>query len=305
VLSVNGVVVDRAPNIWVDAGGTVSCAFATRFQSLGAKALRVTVETDPIVEFDAGNNMGETAVTVVPLPVQMTYRAEALQHTGRVTERYVSTYDNVVDDYHATYTLDREWNEQSQSAWIFASAPVGVTFPLDRLALSMIADGKTVDTRSYSEMAGGTPFGDAVTGGTCGQNGDASFGFVVCTYHDGAAVWTTVYYNQNYAGTVTYESVELTVVTTPAGTVPGTPGYFRNGDAWGSFKEWKRTLGFSIDLTDGLYTLLAAPTLMLWDNAYGTSSKPCKVTDVEFGKVTECRDIHEQFLDKGGVASNE
>jgi hypothetical protein len=314
VLSADGVVVDRAPGIWVDAGGTVSCAFATRFTSLGARTLRVSLASVTPAEFDPVDNSREASVDVVPLPVQMTYRAEALQHTGRVTEEFASSFV-VVDDatlvttYAKTYTLNREWNDQNQSAWLFASAPVPVTFPLGKLVLAMTADGRPLDGRAYTDVAGGTPFGTVTEGGVCGQNGDSGFGFIVCTYHSPGATWTTVYYNQDYSGTVTYESTELTIETTPAGTVIGTPGYVFNGDRWGKFTSWDRTLGFTIDLTDGLFRLQASPIITLADNAYGTPSRPCTVSTVKFdgatGTVTECRDIREQYFDKGGLASRE
>ncbi len=64
VLAVNGVDVDRAEGIWVDAGGLVSCAFSHTFDTTGPKS--VTVQAANVVpsEYDAGNNAATTSVVV-------------------------------------------------------------------------------------------------------------------------------------------------------------------------------------------------------------------------------------------------
>ena len=62
VLSVDGSEVDRASGIWVDAGGTVSCAFTHRFEQVGARALSVAV-----TQVTPGTGIAPTTKSAAPL----------------------------------------------------------------------------------------------------------------------------------------------------------------------------------------------------------------------------------------------
>lgn len=56
VLSVDGAEVDRAPGVWVEAGGSVSCAFSHAFSATGTRALKVRVENVVPGDWDSANN---------------------------------------------------------------------------------------------------------------------------------------------------------------------------------------------------------------------------------------------------------
>jgi hypothetical protein len=304
VLYADGTEVDRATGIWVDAASSVSCAFATRFSALGAKLLRVAVEGVTPAEFDPGNNAASLSVNVEPLPVQMAFNASAFQHTGNYVNAYTYQYD---DDpltgfgYHSTYTLTYSEVAQSQYARIFASAPQAVAFPVASVTLSQASDGMAIDSRSYANVPGGTPFGTASDGGTCAQDGDAGFTFILCTYHRGAAAWTTVYY-QHYAGMVTYISTQLATWTAPWGSGTGPPGYYRNDSSWGTFVPFGRAVSINVAVVSGLYSLVASPTFSLIDNPYSTRESHCAVEVLPPGQAKRCYDIRGDYLDREGFA---
>lgn len=69
VLSVDGGEIDRAPGIWVDAGGTVSCVFRESFSTLGSKQLAVRMTGVNPGDFDVSNNAASASINIVnPAP---------------------------------------------------------------------------------------------------------------------------------------------------------------------------------------------------------------------------------------------
>lgn len=64
LLSVNGIEVDRADGIWVDAGGLVSCAFTHTFDTTGVKSVSVQATNVVPWDYDADNNAATTSVIV-------------------------------------------------------------------------------------------------------------------------------------------------------------------------------------------------------------------------------------------------
>lgn len=66
-LLVNGSEVDRAENIWVDAGGNVQCAFVHRFAAYGMASLAVFVDTTDPADWDNANNSATATVEVANL----------------------------------------------------------------------------------------------------------------------------------------------------------------------------------------------------------------------------------------------
>ena len=64
VLSVDGVVSDRAPNVWVDKNGTVSCQFAHTFTAGGVHALHVDIANVRPGDYDMRNNGADATIAV-------------------------------------------------------------------------------------------------------------------------------------------------------------------------------------------------------------------------------------------------
>ena len=63
-LRIDGQLVDRATNIWVDAGGNVSCLFLHTFATGGEKQLEVTLEDVAPRDYDFANNSVSRTVHV-------------------------------------------------------------------------------------------------------------------------------------------------------------------------------------------------------------------------------------------------
>ena len=306
VLLGNGFEVDRAPAIWVDAAGTVTCAFTTRFSDLGNKTLLVAVWNTSLADFNYANNYATIDITVLPPPVQMSYNAQAYQHTGHYVNNYTYQYD---DDpvtgfgYHSTYTLNNTIDDGQQYARILASAPRGISFPVQHLKLSQQTGNTWVDKRNYTWLNATATFGTAADGGSCAQDGDAGFTYILCTYVKNSAAWTTLYY-QHYAGTVTYISTQMATFTAPWGSgLLGIPGYYRNDSGWGTFTPFASNVAINVMISSGTLDLVASPVIQLASGPYSTLSTPCTTVTMPHGKASECYVIKGDYVDLNGSAA--
>ena len=69
MLIVDGVAVDRATGIWVDAGDVVSCAFLYAFTTTGSHGVTVRVEGVAPGDWDTANNEASGTIAIVdPTP---------------------------------------------------------------------------------------------------------------------------------------------------------------------------------------------------------------------------------------------
>lgn len=66
VLFANGQEIDRANNIWVDAGGTVSCRFAHAFDTPSTYDVRVRVSDSNPGDYSTSDNEARGSITVTP-----------------------------------------------------------------------------------------------------------------------------------------------------------------------------------------------------------------------------------------------
>jgi hypothetical protein len=91
-LLVDGVNVDTAENIWVDAGDSVTCSFSTVFPSIGTKQIEVVVDSRGLNEWDNQNNSATASIVIEPV---IGFTATASQNT---------------DDYEYTSTFETSWS---------------------------------------------------------------------------------------------------------------------------------------------------------------------------------------------------
>ena len=89
VLSVNGSPVDQANGIWIDAGGTITCAFAHTFEAPGSYSVSVSATNVNPGDWDLSNNSASTSITIQS-EFQGTPIANGELHSVRyhVDERY-------------------------------------------------------------------------------------------------------------------------------------------------------------------------------------------------------------------------
>lgn len=98
ILSANGVDVDRADNIWVDAGSSVNCIFAPNFTSVGEQAFTVRVDNVRPGDDDPANNAASGSMQLY---------ASASEFT--------SWSASIFEDEHTTHTLTRAyWGQEEE-----------------------------------------------------------------------------------------------------------------------------------------------------------------------------------------------
>ena len=145
VLRVDGVEVDRATNIWVDAGGTVSCAMTHVFTAAGPHQLQVSVENVSPGDWNAGNNA--TPVFTVRI------RSAAEVVSGG---SYVASARETLHEVEGSTTMD-----ESQPTWenhylhttdlgnvtrIDAAIPAEYDFATMKVSLSEESDGQSLNS---------------------------------------------------------------------------------------------------------------------------------------------------------------
>jgi hypothetical protein len=103
VLSVNGMDADRADNIWVDAGGTVTCTFAPNFTSAGEKNFAVRVENVRPSDDDTSNDSAAGSTTIYDGAEEFQYWTAQVQH----------------GNFHSNWTEESWWytRRDHQSGW--------------------------------------------------------------------------------------------------------------------------------------------------------------------------------------------
>ncbi len=148
VLRVDGVEVDRANGIWVDAGDSVACEFTTHFDSVGAK--QITVEATDVVpgDYDTSNNSVSGQVNVIPVDGPVNYFIGAYDSTTEGSNGYRHLdawhYDDHPDwDYSWQMTNDTNMIDHIVSYQAYMSFNRKVTFPL-HVDTSLTSDGQIV-----------------------------------------------------------------------------------------------------------------------------------------------------------------
>jgi hypothetical protein len=218
LLSVNGVAADRASEIWVDAGRSVSCAFTTSFAAAGTYRLSVGVTGVVPGDYDTANNTVSTSIRVID-PVALAYGASVRDQS------YAYAYDYT--QHLESARGNREWERdetmtyegREQGSYISATLPRAVSFPLTRLEVSQATNGVTFHSAvyenispdwgyTYSYSSGGVTYTyntfSAYTEATNGAFVQVILVSGTATDASGvAAPWTSVHYYR-FAGDVTY-----------------------------------------------------------------------------------------------------
>lgn len=106
VLYADGVAVDRSTGIWVDANGSVTCAFATTFDTAGEKQLRVALETVVPGDYDGTNSSADATLTIY-------------SHLDPLPDWTAGATENEFDEYrYSTRTLPiKSFEESRNTGW--------------------------------------------------------------------------------------------------------------------------------------------------------------------------------------------
>ncbi|MFL5383203.1 MAG: hypothetical protein ACJ8GN_11850 [Longimicrobiaceae bacterium] len=309
VLYVDGAEADRARGIWVDAGGTVSCAFTHVFASAGAKRVRVEAANVSPADFDPSNNAAEATVQVTGGGGDFNFTATAEDYVESTmqADSMRTTYDSgqVTEQKSAIQT-----RHAIQSGALYASMPHGVSLASTRVRVSQSTNGVTVHAGAWPEAAAGYPVLAAQPGCTSSWNG----GVVVYLCSTGPADGgvTHVQYLRT-TSEVTYFGVQHTRVWWP--DAPDNVYAFTL--EWsGSYTELapQVTMGadysFSVELEDGgrTYRLdatvpLGAPQTRTWTFYPPTGWKCSTGYNPEFAlRLDVCRYHRAEVTKRNGSA---
>ena len=215
VLDVDGAPVDSAEGIWVDAAGTVSCAFAHTFAAPGTFTVRArTVRADP-GDYDPGNDSASRTIVVLREVPFTSFTASARSETQNTwTER---SWD-VAAGGLSWREARRDRSESSgatQQSFFQAFIRHPITFPagpVTDVEVSQETNGATVHAAAYGQLAVEDSIIGSVSAQWCARRAagaDIVANLSICTHRSTFSAETTWYTRVVYewrAGDVTYHS---------------------------------------------------------------------------------------------------
>jgi len=215
VLIVDGVAVDRAAGIWVDAGDVVSCAFVYVFGTVGAHGVTVRVDGVAPGDWDTANNEASGSIAIVdPAVAPRVWQIYAYQsdfsQISQVDGYTRSPLPSTANGYwEATFGSNDSTRVTERSMSLSGYTAPFVTFPLQSFQASFWSDGRVIQTASLAGPIQPTEsyeYADPVYAGDAGRLYVSLCSFE--TTSDGGANWTreSGVFVRQYAGTVTYWS---------------------------------------------------------------------------------------------------
>lgn len=146
VLSADGVEIDRAHGIWIDANGSVSCMFRPIFSTVGEKHLIVSlVSVDP-GDYDTSNNSANSTIQIVaPGPLnQFNWRAyyDGFHDQAFSLSAVINTTDPLNNHDEVSF-VQNVHHQDAATTIVYADLPEYLGRPLD-FSLSTAMDGQTL-----------------------------------------------------------------------------------------------------------------------------------------------------------------
>ena len=226
ILYVDGAVADQSNGIWVDAGGTVSCAFMQVFETLGTRALRVAVEGVTPGDWDDGNN-SVTGSLEVAFENEFFARGYVRDELEILDEQWDYSFfgsDGTNNWVHlhgyGTHGVSRE-----QQVWFTGRVEKEIAFPFSSIELSERSGNQVLVSYVFSNVQAGPPWGYTGPGWTV--RSECSYLFTdqvaaghvyldVClnryTYSDNTTMTVTEFTQRRNAGDVSYISSEYSTL---------------------------------------------------------------------------------------------
>ncbi len=264
ILAVDDVEVDRARGVWVDAGGTVSCAFTHSFDKTGSRKVKVSVGNSTPGDYDELNNSTTMTVQAYARPTaQMQFSANVSDYKYDFGSRIDGTFRSVSGTGNSDWTTTTTASGWIQHAYFQAFIPAKVTFPLRNLSVSQYSGGNTFTSKSYDSLAADTNAG----GRQCVLRFDkvAYTYLYVCTSVVSGGTTSITYVK--HAGDVTYFSTthQRTWNQDSSGNQTDVAPWTWNTTTTPSVLGEKMAIGssysFSVKLIDGDVLYQANPTL--------------------------------------------
>lgn len=291
VLSVAGMDVDRADDIWVDAGSSVSCSFLTTFASAGEKSFSVRVENIRPGDDDASNNSADGSMKVYAMASEFTYWTVSANQSRSTS--------------HTTVTGPWGASEETRSG--IDGDSVMYTFINENVGLANLV----ISTRESTEgelihETNGVPL-DITPGQWYGEP-TCAFAFqnyqmfIMCDIpladHQPRSFWMEVW---RMSGWVTYHSTGWNT------TIPSDqpPGYYtwntQSSGGYGSQKPLGSTFEWQLAISNGT-RLWETSGVMPLATSSGTSAPPPYCFAVTGGQ--QCTQTVRTYVTKQGFATS-
>ena len=204
LLEIDGVEVDRARNIWVDAGDVVTCAFSYAFLADGVRRLGIRLaKTRPGDDFFDNDTLSVLATVAAPpapgtpgLPTT-TYEAQVRSGLFTSVDSGSSTWTEAVT---GRLLLDSRYLTESsgkdESVTMSGVLNTALTLPLAQLEVRLSTDYAMVHTAKLFTIPADAP------GGQCFTRDLSGAWFYLCVDPAGFTTWSYV----RSGGTVIYQS---------------------------------------------------------------------------------------------------
>jgi hypothetical protein len=204
VLRVDGAEVDRAPGIWVDAAGAVSCAFTHAFSSSGTHTLSVEAADVVPGDEDPTNNQATVSIRVIDW-LRYHHEAEVDSGVWRTVARLDGwfTQSSIGARRRSQWFSDYENAGWRQTVQFRGEIPAEVSFPLTLFTLSQASGGEPLPGTTFQELLPeeGSPCvwaTDPWSGGNltlCAQAGQTSFTY---TRYGGEVTYFSYWYQATW-----------------------------------------------------------------------------------------------------------
>ena len=312
VLSVDDRPVDRAEGIWVDAGDTVSCAFARVFTSGGLHQFQVDVTDVNPGDWDIANNSASGSVAIVTAADAFDmgtasvssslrhYRTHSTGFTRHAGDNLVVTWDNLNDQ-----------SDNSDGAQYHAYIDhTFVSFPLTQIVVGQWSDDTLIHAGVYTTVGATTSGPNWACALVVDDSADQAAHVEVCAYNGGPGgnLITSITYGR-FAGTVTYFASQYQAAwyETPDGVVPiyEYSYNYREGYSVGTPAGLGSTYRFEVTLIDGgtMYskpvTLAVGPRQVFSDITYPWRCR--EDTDPWYGYKKICDEYIDYSSGRGGL----
>ena len=295
--------VDSAPGVWVDAGSTVTCAFAPTLGTPGPHTLVARAENEAPRDYDPSNNADSLDLTVLAtldlsslppgyLPA-MVFDARAADVVGSYADTtWTYDFDTGGAPLDSLYADTSDTGRQ-QTSELHGIIYAEVSFPLARWSLGQSTAGASLDTLDAAAVPGVA----GAAGVTCADRSSGGVLRLLCAY-DPDPIFplghTTLDYVR-FAGLVTYESRSYEFVYGGGPCVDSASCWDDNAanQATGAAAPWGSTLAISARVVAGGLTYRAAATLPLQASLVSVSQpRTCSTTTYFFGSHVFCESLH-------------
>jgi len=290
VLFVDGQEVDRANDIWVDAGDVVTCAFTYTFATTGHHTVEVRVNGGAAAGDLGVIGAGDDGSLDVDPGAQTAYTASVEDRSETTTSVLEYTWWKP-DGSHKEYSDTQTTTVRSQTMSLQGTLGRAVAFPLAVVDLSVESAGVEWETEHWTGLAatGSDALGNVCMNQQIPEQGALLF---VCNGPFGASFG----YNR-FAGNVTYHSYGY--ANTFDASI-GTPeNYTWNTDpttvygSGGSVRNLGSGVQFRFSIQDGQGTISLSPSVAIspFSGVVSVTSLTCTLTsppNLEGGQQNYC-----------------